>query len=69
MEVVITSGTFFTPSDNYKPVGLYYCQVNSSSAPYAQVTDASFWFTSAGVLSGRAVTNTEYRISGTYMLK
>ena len=63
-----TTRTFFTPADNYKPVGLYYCQVNATTAPYAQATDASFWFTSAGILSGRAAANTEYRISCMYLV-
>lgn len=63
-----TTRTFFTPADNYKPVGLYYCQVNASGSPYAQVTNASFWFTSAGILQGRAVASTEYRISCMYLV-
>lgn len=63
-----TTRTFFTPADNYKPVGLYYCQVNASTAPYTQVTNASFWFTSGGVLQGRAVAETEYRISCMYLI-
>ena len=63
-----TTRTFFTPADNYKPVGLYYCQVNASGSPYAQVTGASFWFTSTGILQGRAVASTEYRISCMYLV-
>ena len=63
-----TTRTFFTPADNYKPVGLYYCQVNASGSPYAQVTGASFWFTSGGILQGRAVADTEYRISCMYLV-
>lgn len=63
-----TTRTFFTPSNNYRPVGLYYCQVNASGAPYAQVTSASFWFDSDGILKGRAVASTEYRISCMYLL-
>ena len=63
-----TTRIFFTPADNYKPVGLYYCQVNATTAPYAQVTNASFWFTSGGILQGRAVADTEYRISCMYLV-
>lgn len=62
-----TTRTFFTPNENYKPIGMFYCQVNASGSPYGQVTNASFWFTAAGALQGRAAANTEYRISCTYI--
>lgn len=62
-----TTRTFFTPTDLFKSKGLFYLQVNATASPYAQVTNASFWFTSGGIMQGRCAASTEYRVSFMYL--